>query len=97
MAASLVLHAFLYQSQEYKRESGCQNCQKSRSKVKESFVKLVNSICQSQYIYIFKEKTKPIFTENISATAFINSLLSTSHFSLMLHFKTNLQVIIYII
>ena len=49
-------------------------------------------------IYIFKEKTKPIFTENISATAFINnSLLSTSHFSLLLHFKTNLQVIIYII
>ena len=26
-----------------------------------------------------------------------NSLLSTSHFSLMLHFKTNLQVIIYAI
>ena len=51
------------------------------------------------YIYkykVFKEKTKTIFTQNISATAFINSL-STSRFSLMLHFKTNLQVIIYII
>ena len=46
---------------------------------------------------MFKEKAKPIFTENISATAFINSLLSTSHFSLMLHYKTNLKVIIYII
>ena len=29
---------------------------------------------------VFKEKTKPIITENISATAFINSLLPTSHF-----------------
>ena len=38
---------------------------------------------------VFKEKTKPIFTENISATAFINSLLSTSHSSLMLHFKSH--------
>ena len=45
------------------------------------------------YMHIFKEKTKVIFTENISATAFINSLLSTSHFSLMLHFKTNLLVV----
>ena len=44
-------------------------------------------------MHIFKEKTKVIFTENISATAFINSLLSTSHFSLMLHFKTNLLVV----
>ena len=52
------------------------------------------------YIYpniskVFKEKAKPIVTENISATAFINSLLTTSHFSLMLYFKTNSQVIIY--
>ena len=50
------------------------------------------------YIYkAFKGKTKTIFIENISATAFSNSLLSTSHFSFMLHFKTNLQVTIYII
>ena len=57
-------------------------------------------VCIYIYIYkykVFKEKTKTIFTQNISATAFINSLLSTSRFSLMLHFKTNLQVIIYII
>ena len=46
---------------------------------------------------VFMEKTKPSFTENISATAFINSLLSTSHFFLTLHFETNLQVIISII
>ena len=50
------------------------------------------------YIKVFKEKTKKqkqqIFIENVSATAFINSLLSTSHFSLMIHFKANLQVII---
>ena len=43
------------------------------------------------YIYIlyklFKENTKTVFTENISATTLINSLLSTSHFSLMLHFN----------
>ena len=51
-----------------------------------------------QYIYkVFKEKTKQIFIENVSAIAFTNSLLSTSHFSPMIHFKTNLQVIIYII
>ena len=53
------------------------------------------------YIKVFKEKTKKqkqqIFIENVSATAFINSLLSTSHFSLMIHFKTNLQVTMYII
>ena len=49
------------------------------------------------YIYeVFKEKTKQIFIENVSA-AFTNSLLSASHFSLMIHFKTNLQLIIYII
>ena len=39
------------------------------------------------YIYI-------INIENISATAFIDSFLSTTHFSLTIHFKTNLQVII---
>ena len=50
------------------------------------------------YIYIFiYTHTKTIFTENILATAFINSLLSTSHLSLILHFETNLRVIIYII
>ena len=52
------------------------------------------------YIYIyklFKEKAKQIFIENFSATAFTNLLLSTSHFSLITHFKTNLQVVIYII
>ena len=49
------------------------------------------------YIYgIYKEKTKQIFIENVSATAFTNSLLLTSHFSLMKHFKTNLKVIIHI-
>ena len=46
------------------------------------------------YIYIFKRYSN--FIENDSATAFINSLLSTDNFSLMTHFKTNLQVIIYI-
>ena len=46
------------------------------------------------YIYkVFKEKIK----QNISATDFINSLLPTSHFFLMINFKTNLQVIMYII
>ena len=40
------------------------------------------------YVYIY------IYIENVSTTVFINSLLSTSHFSLMIHFKTNLQVII---
>ena len=54
------------------------------------------------YIYIgiykvFKEKTKQVFIESILTTAFINLLLSTSNFSLTIHFKTNLQVIIYII
>ena len=40
------------------------------------------------YIYkLFKGKTETISTENISATAYINSLLSTSHFSLMTHLK----------
>ena len=49
------------------------------------------------YIYkVFKEKTK-IFIKNVLATAFTKSLLSTSNFSVMIHFKTNLQVIIYII
>ena len=36
------------------------------------------------YIYIYKalkEKAKQIFIENVSVTAFINSLLSVSHFS----------------
>ena len=47
--------------------------------------------------FFFIEKQKPIIIENISATPFINSLSLTSHFSLMIHFKTNLQVIIYII
>ena len=36
-----------------------------------------------------------IIIENISATAIINSLLPTSHFSVMLYFKTNLLVITY--
>ena len=54
-------------------------------------------ICMSIYIYIYiythkilKEKTKQIFIENVSATVFTNSLLSTSHFSLMIHFEINL-------
>ena len=39
------------------------------------------------YIYkVFKEKTKTIFIENISATTFFKSLLSASHFSLTLYF-----------
>ena len=46
------------------------------------------------YIWFFQEKEKQIIIESISATAFINSFLSASHFSLMIHFKTNLQVII---
>ena len=37
------------------------------------------------------------FIESVSATAIINSLISTSNFSLMIQFKTNLQVMIYII
>ena len=45
----------------------------------------------------FDSYTKQILIENVSATPFINSLLLTSHFSLMMHFKTNLQVIIYIL
>ena len=46
------------------------------------------------YMYIrYLRKTKTIFTENILATGFINSLLSKSHFSLIIH----LQVTIYII
>ena len=70
------------------------------------FIKFYIYIYTYTYIYIY------IYTYNIyicmyiykinkyyinKATAFINSLLSASHFSLMLHFKTNLQVIIYII
>ena len=55
------------------------------------------------YIYIYKyiykrysrKKQKQIIIGNISATAFINTFLSTSHFSLMIHFKTNVQSIIY--
>ena len=39
---------------------------------------------------------KQIIIENISATAFINPILSTIHFSLIIHLKTNLRVIIYI-
>ena len=39
---------------------------------------------------------KQIIIENISATAFINPILSTLHFSLTIHLKTNLRAIIYI-
>ena len=48
-------------------------------------------------MYIFIQGKTKIFIQNVSATAFTNSLLSTSHFSLMTHFKTNIQVIIHII
>ena len=54
------------------------------------------------YIYIFlygiqgKNKNKTL-NFDISATAFINSLLSTNHFSCVTNFKMNVKVIIYII
>ena len=54
-------------------------------------------VCIHTYIYVRYSRKKQIFIENVLATAFINSFLSTSNFSLMIHFKTNLHVIIYII
>ena len=61
-------------------------------------------VCVCVYIYtykVFKEKTKTIFTENISATAFINSLLYIIN-SLYIHtcihkyINTNIYIYIYI-
>ena len=63
-------------------------------------------MCVHIYIYIHtytiytidvrysKKKEKQIIIGNILTTAFINSFLSTNRFSLMIHFITNLQVII---
>ena len=44
---------------------------------------------QQSYVRYSRKKQNQSLTENISATAFINSLLSTSHSSLMLHFKSH--------
>ena len=50
------------------------------------------------YIYIFQEKTKTTFIENISATAFINSFYINKLFFLTYCIlKRVLQVVIYII
>ena len=50
------------------------------------------------YIYIFQEKTKTTFIENISATAFFNSFYINKLFFLTYCIlKRVLQVVIYII
>ena len=49
------------------------------------------------YVYIYVYKIYSNFIENVSATTFINSLSSTSNFSLVIHFKMNLQAVIYVI
>ena len=52
-AASSFLHDFFYESPEDKREWMSKQCQKLRSKVKESFVKLVNVLSKSISISIY--------------------------------------------
>ena len=82
LSRNLCTHLFFHQSQEEKRERGgmSKQCQKLRSKVKESFVKLVNILSKSIHIYIYIY----IYIYTLYHVAFGHFILSTVLFSLQI-------------